>query len=233
MQKLLIADPSDGFTDGLVGVFKNDFTIEVCHDGNSAKELLQSFQPDVLVINLLLPYTDGLTVLQQSTHQPAVILAVAPYVTPYIEHRAASLGIQYLMITPAIQALRVRLLDLVANTAAPKASPADQTILLLHTLHFQTHLDGYQQLCIGIPMFARSPGMRLSKELYPAIAGKFGPLDARTVEHSIRKSIESAWRHKDPLIWAKYFPPDEKGRIPCPSNKVFISRLAELLITDE
>lgn len=233
MLKLLIADPSDGFTDALLHVFKNDFTVQVCHDGETAKELLHTFRPDAVVVNLLLPYTDGLTLLEQSTHRPSAILVVAPYISPYIEYRCANVGVHYLMITPSVQALRVRLLDLVANTASPKASLADQTVTILHALNFQTHLDGYHQLCAGIPIFARSAGIRLSKELYPAIAANFGTLDARTVEHSIRKAIESAWRHKDPLVWAKYFPPDENGRIPCPSNKIFISRLAEMLIPEE
>ena len=232
MLKLLIADPSEGFTDALVAVLKNDFIIEVCQNGEIAFELLQSFHPDALILNLQLPYKDGLTLLQESAFQPSIILGVTPLVSNYTVSRAMDLGIQYLLISPTIQSVRVRFLDLVATVGKSKMTLAEQTVTHLHTLNFQTHLDGYRQLCLGIPLFVTAPGMRLSKELYPAIAEKFGG-DARTVEHSIRKSIESAWRHKDPLVWTKYFPPDEKRHIPCPSNKVFISRLAEMLTPEE
>lgn len=232
MLKLLIADPSDGFTDGLVDIFKSDFIIETCQNGEIALELLQSFRPDTLILNLQLPYKDGLTLLQESAYQPPVILGVTPLVSNYTITRSVDMGIQYLLISPTIQSVRVRFLDLVATVGKSKMALADQTVTHLHTLNFQTHLDGYRQLCLGIPVFAKTPGMRLSKELYPAIAEKFGG-DARTVEHSIRKSIESAWRHKDPLVWGKYFPPNDDGRIPCPSNKVFISRLAEMLTPEE
>ncbi len=232
MQKLLIADPSEGFTDALVEIFQNDFHIQVCHDGESALDLLLSFQPDALILNFQLPYKDGLTLLQESAFHPTAILGITPPPTDYVVNRAAGLGVQCLLISPTIQSVRIRLLDLIASVGKPKKTLSDQTVVHLHTLNFQTHLDGYRQLCLGIPLFAASPGMRLSKELYPAIAEKFGG-DDRTVEHSIRKSIESAWRHKDPLVWRKYFPPDEKGHIPCPSNKMFISRLAEMLIPEE
>lgn len=233
MLKLLIADPSDGFTDALEDIFKNDFHIKVCHDGESALELLLSFQPDALVLNYQLPYKDSFTLLQESVWRPPIILGITPSASDYVINRSVELGVQFLLFSPTIQTVRVRLLDLIASVGKPKMTLADQTVFHLHTLNFQTHLDGYQQLCVGIPLFAQSPGMRLSKELYPAIAQKFGASDARTVEHSIRKSIEAAWRHKDPLVWLKYFPADDNGRIPCPSNKVFLSRLAEMLIPEE
>lgn len=229
MPKLLIADSSEPFTDALSKVFRNEFDLQICHDGETALELLLSFRPDVLILNFMLPFKDGLTVLQESAHTPDVILAVCPYVNAYIEQAAVSLGVQYIMIMPTVNALRVRLMDMVANATSPKADLAGQTTLHLHSLNFLTHLDGYHQLCVGIPLLAENPNMRMSKELYPAIAKHFGLRDARTVEHSIRKAIASAWNCKTDAVWAKYFPPDTHGTIPCPSNKEFISKLAQML----
>ena len=71
--------------------------------------------------------------------------------------------------------------------------------------------------------------MRLSKELYPAIAERVDVPDARSVEHSIRKAIAAAWLHHDRIIWSKYFPPLPDGSTPCPTNKEFISRITEML----
>ena len=229
MYKLLIADSSEPYTDALRAVFEKEFDLQICQDGETALERLMEFQPDVLVLNLMLPFKDGLTVLQESAHKPGVILAITPFVNGYIQQVAEGLGVQYIMIMPTVNSLRVRLMDLIATTIAPKEDLNAQTAVLLHSLNFLTHLDGYQQLCIGIPIFATTPGMRLSKELYPQIAQHFHLPDARTVEHSIRKAIASAWVRKDPTVWAKFFPPDASGEIPCPTNKEFIAHIAEHL----
>ena len=229
MQKLLIADASEPFSDALRDIFQHEFELRVCYDGETALEQLFSFQPDVLILNLMLPYKDGLTVLQESSHQPRVILAVSSYVNSYIEQVAVALGVQYIMIMPTVNALRVRLMDMIATTVPHKVDLAGKVAVHLHSLNFLTHLDGYQQLCVGIPIFANNPSVRLTKELYPAIAESFGTLDARTVEHSIRKSIEAAWMRKNPVVWAKYFLPEPDGTIRCPTNKEFISRVAQML----
>ena len=225
MLKLLIADASQPFIDALQDVLKNEFEVQTCQDGETALEILADFQPDVLVLSLMLPFKDGLTVLQETSHKPGVILAVSSYANTYIEQTATALGVQYIMIMPTVNALRVRLMDMVATTITPKENLHHQTAVHLHILNLFTHLDGYQQLCVGIPIFAQQPNMRLSKELYPAIAEHFHLPDARTVEHSIRKAIAAAWIRRNPLVWEKYFPSITE----CPTNKAFICRLAELL----
>lgn len=70
MLKLLVADMSQEFTDAVENVLRNEFEMQVCHDGETALELLHYFKPDVLVIHLLLPFKDGLTVLQETTYRP-------------------------------------------------------------------------------------------------------------------------------------------------------------------
>lgn len=221
MLKLLVADMSQEFTDALQKVLGNEFEMQICQDGETALELLHYFQPDVLVLNLVLPFKDGLTVLQESAHKPRVILAVTHILPPYAQQRALELGIQYIMFTPRVDALRVRLMDMVAET-----QPREETRVAvhLHTLGFRTNLDGYRQLCVGIPIFAKNPGMLLSKELYPAIGEIFGLPDCRTVEHSVRKAITDAWARRDIIVWEKYFP----GASEAPTNKAFISKLAEM-----
>ena len=229
MYKLMIADSSEPYTDALWDIFHKEFDLLICTDGETALEQMQSFQPDVLIINLMLPFKDGLTVLQESAHRPRVILAISPFVNNYIERVTLELGVQFIMITPSIAALRVRLMDLIATTIAPKEDLSAQTAVLLHSLSFTPHLDGYQQLCVGIPIYVKNPNMRLSKELYPRIAEEFHLPDARTVEHSIRKAISSAWTRMNPTIWGRFFTPDQSGHIPCPTIKEFVARIAEFI----
>ncbi len=231
MKRLLIADSSEPFAAALEEALSAEFDIRICGDGETALELLLSFQPDFLVINLQLPYKDGLTVLQEAAFHPSIILATTSYLSPYVEQTAAALGVGYTMVTPAVNALRVRLMDMIYHSKSADGNQDIQakTVTHLHILNFQTHLDGYQQLCIGIPMFHDDPHQRLTKELYPAIAQVCGSVDGRAVEHSIRKAIESSWKNRNHTVWVKYFPVGADGTIHCPTNKEFISCIAKHL----
>lgn len=231
MQKLLIADPSEPFACALAESLCGEFEIQICQDGNTALENLQSFRPDALILNLMLPHKDGLTVLQASSYVPPIILGISSYINAYVERTAAAAGVGYILISPCVNAVCVRLMDLICQTqsAQKQLNPQAETAVHLHLLNFPTKRDGYQHLCACIPMFSLDPSQRLTKELYPAVAKTCGCGDGRSVEHSIRLVITSAWRDRDENVWRKYFPPDASGNIPCPSNKAFISRLAELL----
>ena len=231
MRKLLIADSSDVFTGALASALGNRFDIRICADGPSALELLQQEWPDILILNLMLPYKDGLTVLQETSYHPPVILAITMHLSAYVEQSVTALGIDYTMIAPSVGAVVLRLEDLAKQYAAPPES-ADlrtRTILHLHRLNVPTHLDGYRQLCIALPLFAQNPQQLLTKELYPAEAKRCGCKDKRSVEHSIRKAIQAAWKQRDNALWRKYFTLNPQGWISCPSNKEFLSRLAEIL----
>lgn len=233
MQKLLIADSSDIFISALETALKGQFQIITCADGNTLKELLVREQPDILILNLLLPYVDGLTVLKTSPFRPPLIMAITMHLSAYVQHSVIELGIDYTMICPSVGAVVQRLQDLQREYSPPAAhmEPEEQAVHHLHLLGFQTHLDGYRQLRLALPIFARNPQQLLTKELYPAVAKICGCKDGRNVEHSIRKAIQAAWRHRDHAIWRKYFADGVRGAVPCPSNKEFICRLAEILNT--
>jgi len=230
MRKLLIADSSAAFLAALEAALAEQFQIRTCFDGDAALEQLESFQPDVLIINLMLPYRDGLSVLEQTPFHPHIVLAVTPYLNAYVQHAVRELGVDYTMLCPSVKALCLRLQDLVAaGSTEPKTEdPGDATAFRLNLLGFSPHLDGYRQLCAAIPLFARDPGQFMTKELYPAVAKQCGCKSAECVERSIRKAIRTAWSQGDMALWRKYFPPGPRGRIPCPSNKEFICRLSEL-----
>ena len=229
MQKILIADSSAVFSGALASKLKAEFQIAVCADGYAALELLPRYQPDILILNLMLPYMDGLTLLQQTPFQPRVILAITMHMSNYLEQAVYSLGIDYTLIAPTAEVVVRRLRDLLQQYRLP-AESADLHSKASHhlkMLRIPTHLDGYRQLAAALPIFAENPQQLLTKELYPAVAGICGSKDSRAVEHSIRKAIQAAWRHRDIAIWRKYF----SVRDICPTNKEFICRLAEILLS--
>ncbi len=228
MFKLLIAEPSGAFVKALTDDLSGEFDIQVCQDGETALELLQDFCPDALILNLMLPYKDGITLLQESPYQPPCILGITSFHSLYMEQRALSLGISTLLVTPTPKTVKLRLLDLIHIPTGndPPSDPYAQTALHLRLLNFSMHLDGYRQLCYGIPLFARDPNQYLTCELYPAIAALCGSKSTASIEHSIRRAITEAWRRRDPVVWSRYFP---SAQTHCPCNKTFISCLASYI----
>ena len=231
MQKRLIADSSSVFTAALEDALQDQFHILTCADGHMLTQLLPEYRPDVLILNLLLPYTDGLTALQASSYQPPLILAIAMHMSAYVEHSVTGLGVDYTMIAPSVESVVLRLRDLQKRYALPQDTTDihAKTLHHLHLLNIPTHLDGYRQLSLALPLFAANPQQLLTKELYPAVARLCSCKDSRSVEHSIRKAIHAAWLHRDNAIWRKYFLIGPGGTATCPTNKEFICRLAEFL----
>lgn len=235
MQKLLIADSSEIFTGALETALQVQFEITTCANGQILLDLLAEQRPDILVLNLMLPYKDGLTVLKQTDYHPPVTLAITNHISAYIAQSVTALGVDYTLITPSVDAVVSCLQDFIHQYSAPNDALDihAQVVHHLRLLGIPTHLDGYRQLCLALPEYAANPQQRLTKELYPAVAALCQCVDGRSVEHSIRKAIRSAWLHRDNAIWRKYFPMGSGGSIPCPTNKAFICRLAELLHTSK
>ena len=231
MEKVLIADSSPIFASSLAAALTGDFEVRYCIDGRQALALLETFQPDIFIVNLMLPYVDGVSLLQQTPFQPRLIMVLTNFLSPCVTRWVRDLGIDYTLICPSVRAVKQRLLDLLAQEQPVPKLPDLQQVTAYHlkALNFSPHRVGYRQLCLAIPLFAENPQQLLSKELYPRVAQLWGAGDARTVEHSIRNAIEDAYRHRDSAVWRRYFSGTENGFRSCPSNKAFLCRMAEII----
>lgn len=227
MRKLLIAVRSDDLIAVLKRLFQKDFELSACTDGNTAYTLIKHIQPDVLILDLLLPEIDGLELLRLlQPNVPSATLVLTDYTHPHVFQQAVDLGAGYIMAKPfrteAVHSHVMQLLQFADSRQAPNdpqsVAAAHLTVLGLCSGH-----DGYQQLRLGIPLFRQDPALRLGKELYPAIITLWGSGTPKQIEHSIRLAITNAWKERDKAVWDSYFPGYEK----CPSNKDFIARLAQ------
>ena len=227
MHRLLIVDHNDVFVMAVNHVLGADFEITSCQDGETALEMLSSFQPQVLIINLSLPYKDGLTVLQQTPYRPPVIIAVSNFISPFVEKACLAVNVSYLMTSPCLNALRVQTLSMVQQWEFDRTKPdlPAQAKFLLHTLNFPTHRVGYRQLCKAIVMYYKDRDQCLDTVLYAELARMFQKSSGQTVERAMRSVIEQAWQKRESLVWQKYFPYDRS----VPSNKVFLDVMANHL----
>ena len=228
MPRLLIVENSGIYAAALEAVLQGLFEVKTCADGEAALSALQEYQPDAMILNLSLPFKDGLTVLQEAAFLPPAILAISLYSNPYAEQAAVKLGAGYVLRMPSVNTVRLRLTDMLQQAQTERDHASAVTGYLL-SMQFMPHLEGYKLLCAGIPLYARDPRQKLSKELYPAIAKLCGCSDGRAVEKTVRNAIEAAWKVRDKAAWARCFPAALEDGASCPSNKVFIARMAEFI----
>lgn len=233
-RKLLIADGSEEFRSALADILRGTYQVRVCGDGQETLALLHSFHPDVLVLDLMLPGLDGISLLHAAAADSIrpVVLATVWFITDYISQSIDQLGIRYVMVKPCdVPATANRIHDLSQLVHQPPVSRPDprvQVSNLLISLGIPTKLRGYTYLREAILMIAKDPDQPITKVLYPAVGDICGS-NKDQVERSIRSAIEKAWLNRDHRVWQLYFPPGPDGQIPRPSNGAFISRLADSL----
>lgn len=229
MQVLLIAESSEYFRSALADAFSTDFQVHTCADGYDALELLQSLQPDGLIINLSLAFKDGLSVLREVGRLPPMTMALCAARSSYILHSLQQAGVSFIMPIPCtVQAVHAHFLELAEADPQVTAFRQLQTQVsrLLNILGIPSHLGGYKMLCLAVALYHQDPQQALSKETYPAVAEHLGGnYEIPAIEHAIRSAISVAWRHRDSAVWKEYFP---KGKLP--SNKQFISALSQKLL---
>ncbi len=230
MRKVLIAHGSEELTNSLAQMLVGKFDTICCTDGNAALDCIARFRPEILILDLMLPYIDGFSVLEQA-HEflPSIILGIARNRSCYVLQSAAVHSIGYVMLEPCeAKSVVIRLMDMVACADLPTQNikePQSEITQLLLGLGLRPSLDGFSQLQVALPLFLQDTAQRLSKELYPAVARLCGCNSGVQVEHSIRTAIRSAWCERDITVWEYYFPHCLKA----PTNKEFIARLAAAL----
>lgn len=227
LRKLLIADSSEEFCRALEQALTGLFHVRCCHDGNIALDLLRRERFEVLVLNLMLPGLDGITILERIASEGICpkVLAQTPLLNDYILQSAEVLEVGYLMRKPCeIQATVARICDLnrPIRSALPTRDMRAYLSELLLTFPMPSHLLGYQLLRECILLKVRHPDMSATKELYPTAAALCGRKGCN-VERNIRTVLDKAWANPNPQVWQKYFPPSEKR----PDSMAFISRIAD------
>ena len=226
MQTILILDSSEVFRTEIEKELQKDFQIFSCAFPDDAFSYLSEYTPDGLIVNMMLHGMDGLSFLEQMpVPRPRAILARSPNFSPYTLQRLSDLGVSFpVLSTFSIQTVAHRMRDII-RTVGHKPCPDPQQLIISHleAIHVP-HRSGYDDVRLGISIFAQDPNQGMVKEFYPAVATLRGRPNWKQAERAIRDVKEEAYRVCDRATWETYFP----GASKCPTNKEFISRLAEL-----
>lgn len=256
---VLIADDNKEFCSILNDYLLNQKDIVVtgiAKDGREALELIQQKQPDLVVLDIIMPHLDGLGVLEKLNgmdldKMPRVIVLSAVG-QDKITQQAITLGADYYVVKPFdmdIFTKRIREMFSTQDVETKRRSVSTQVVQreaaatsrgpidleteitsIIHEIGVPAHIKGYMYLREAITMVVNDMELlsAVTKELYPSIAKKYNTTASR-VERAIRHAIEVAWGRGQVDAINKLFGytvHNEKGK---PTNSGFIAIIADKL----
>lgn len=249
MQKMrvLIVDDNREFVGLLKEYLEKQDDIEVvgvAHNGIEALEVIEDTEPDIVVLDIIMPYLDGIGVLERlESEEPGrrpLIVMLTAFGQESITHRVLELGADYYILKPFdLNILTERLRQLFQKgpitPKAPIARDKDKVqdtkvTSIMHELGIPAHIKGYLYLRDAIVMVVDRVDLlsKITKELYPSIAEKYLTTPSR-VERAIRHAIEVAWDRGNMDFIQRVFGhtiSQEKGK---PTNSEFIAMVADRL----
>lgn len=211
-------------------------------DGLAALELCAEKEADVLLLDVIMPRMDGLSVLaelQKREKAPRVLVFTAVGNDSVIS-RAMELGACYYMVKPIqTQLLHRRILEVArvqrpqeahVQPAPARASADERVANLFLTLGIPAHIKGYQYLreAVRMVMADRELIGHITGQLYPGVARRYDTSSSK-VERAMRHAIEVAWNRgrletTNRLLGMDVFTEKDK-----PTNGEFIALVAQKL----
>jgi len=247
--RILLADDNREICEMIQGYLDKQHDMEVVscvYDGSAAVDGIIQLEPDIAIIDGVMPKLDGLGVLEKiATMGTKPITIILSEVTQEkVTKKAIDLGADYYMLKPfdlEILVERIRLLRDEAQARIPLFSGdfknpelqiniEQKVTAILHEIGVPAHIRGYHYMREAIMMAINDMDVLnyITKELYPTIALKMNTTPSR-VERAIRHAIEVAWsRGKVDAIDSLfgYTINNHKGK---PTNSEFIALIADRL----
>jgi two-component system response regulator (stage 0 sporulation protein A) len=241
--RVLVADDNREFCDLLTQYLQsqNDFKlVGVAQNGRQVLEMVQSEQPDVVVLDIIMPHLDGIGVLEQLNalglpRRPKVIMLTA-FGQESIAQRVVALGADYYILKPFDLAVLAKRIRQIASGQPVKPGQGEARSLemevteILHDIGIPAHIKGYlylrEAICLVVGRVELLGGV--TKELYPTIAKRYQTTPSR-VERAIRHAIEVAWNRGNVELIHSLFGHTINSDRGKPTNSEFIAMVADKL----
>lgn len=221
----------------------------VAHNGNEALDVISDANPDVLLLDIIMPHLDGIGVLERLSqvqlHKTPTVIMLTAIGHENITRRAVDMGADFYIMKPFdLEVLVQRIRQLSGNRdnwkelnefvserkSEERADLTAEITRLMHQMGIPANIKGYTYLREAIVTAVDEVHVlnNITKNLYPRIAEKFQTTGPR-VERAIRHAIEIAWERGNIEYLDKLFGHSldmDKGR---PTNAAFIARLSDKL----
>lgn len=240
--RVMIADDHREFCSILHDYLTSQPDLEVAavaYNGTEALELLDRAQPEVMLLDIIMPHLDGIGVLErlaQRERRPKVIMLTA-FGQETITQRVVGMGADYYILKPFdLEVLTNRIRQLCNQPPVPRHRPLKARSLdldvtqVIHDIGIPAHIKGYLYLREAILMVVARYDLlsAVTKELYPSVASRYQTTPSR-VERAIRHAIEVAWNRGNLDVINALFGhtvSQERGK---PTNSEFIAMVADKL----
>jgi len=191
--------------------------VGVAYDGNEAVDLIINLEPDVIILDIIMPVLDGIGVMQKiknsNLSKEPEVLAVSVVSQEKMIKEAIKLGVSCFMLKPLeLDVLAERIKSMTASKEVEeyssgivkeektkyitniKNSIEIEVTNVMHDIGIPAHVKGHQYLRDAIISVIKNSDeiIGVTKRLYPDIAKKYNTTSTR-VERSIRHAIEMAW----------------------------------------
>lgn len=239
---VLLAEDNLDMCDVLKNYFQLTNDIAVCgitHDGEDALLQIRQCLPDVVLLDLVMPKMDGISVLEELQANPLkkqpLLLVASAIGQEKITAKALELGASYYMIKPYVLEDLHRRILLLAEDLKPESpgrrrlSEHDDTPLIskeVMSLGVPTNLLGYQYMVSALRIImGQNRPCPIAKQVYATIADE-NNTTLECVESAIRKTINRIYQvHNDNFCSVMQL--DVTGQNKKPSNGRFLTLLAE------
>ncbi|OEF98457.1 sporulation transcription factor Spo0A [Desulfuribacillus alkaliarsenatis] len=254
--KVLLVDDNQEFCSTLANYVNEQEDMEVVglgYNGNQALQILEKEQPDVLILDIIMPHLDGLGVLEELRRSGKFsnlrIIMLTAFGQEHITKRAIDLGADYFILKPFDMEVLINRIRQITNSSMPQqASIGAQTIntsfapkqkvgdvktavtKIIHEIGVPAHIKGYTFLREAIMLVYEDQELLgcITKILYPQIAEEHNTTPPR-VERAIRHAIEVAWNRGNLDILKSYFGHTINATKSKPTNSEFIAMVADKL----
>ena len=250
--RILAVDPNREFCRQLSELVAAEGDMEIigtAADGMEALERAAELQPDLMLLELVLPKLDGLEVLRRLRERGSLcrVIVLSGFVNSKVIAECSDCGADYFIPKPCdVQALIARIRQLSfdlprtpgvgvdfrqsAEAMHPDADLEEIVTDIIPEIGVPAHIKGYQYLREAIILTIKDMDMinAVTKVLYPEVAKHFGTTPSR-VERAIRHAIEVAWDRGDVETLQKFFGYTVSGIKGKPTNSEFIAMIADNL----
>ncbi|MGE5583066.1 MAG: sporulation transcription factor Spo0A [Bacillota bacterium] len=228
--------------------------VGVAFDGLEALKVIENSKPDVLILDITMPYLDGIGVLERIAAFPErpVVIVLTAFEQEAMIQRLTTMGATYYMVKPFdAPTLFDRIRQFASSHPAParpvkiheersiytanirreKSTPELELEVskLFHEMGIPAHFRGYAYLRDAIIIASREVEVlgNITKNLYPRIAEKYHSTPSG-VESAIRHTIEIGWERGNTDFMEEFFGfENQKNRFPTSAS--FITKIADKL----
>lgn len=257
--KVAIADDNERILQVIEELIGTDDELELvgkAKNGEETIEIIKEKQPDLVILDIIMPKMDGLTVMEKvlkdgNMSKIPTFVVMSAIGQENITEDAFAKGASYYIMKPFNHETFMNRIKCIKSNSGKKYQNAKiinpleskekyieknletDVTDIIHEVGVPAHIKGYHYLRDAIMMSVEDADMlnAITKQLYPTIAKKNSTTSSR-VERAIRHAIEVAWnRGNMDMVYELfgYTISADKGK---PTNSEFIAMIADKIRLD-